>query len=175
MAMNLTSSNWESKTTVKKGNIGENLTKQYLRNQGYIIYSPETEGKHPFDTLIVTPDKKKIGVGEIKTKPKRRCYPDTGIDLRHYNDYISVQNNYNIEVYIFFVDEESKTIYGNTLNKLLAPREVFIRGQHFIYPLTQYGIIYFHIDNTIVIATISDKDASEISKLTTHRAGGQHA
>ena len=102
MVMNLLNSNWNNKTSVKKGTIGENLTKQYLKNSGYIIYSPETGGPHPFDTLIVTPDKKNIGVAEIKTKAKRMLYPDTGIDIRHYNDYLNVQNKYNIEVHIFF-------------------------------------------------------------------------
>ena len=41
--------NWQDKTEVKKGNIGELLVKEFLEKNGFTLYSPVTEGSHKVD------------------------------------------------------------------------------------------------------------------------------
>jgi len=50
---------WQSKTTVKKGNVGEKIVNDYLIKNGYIPYSPNAEGAHPFDRLCASKRQKK--------------------------------------------------------------------------------------------------------------------
>ena len=110
--------NWEDQTTVKKGNIGEDIVSDYFKARNYIPYKPDAEGSHPFDRIMARADKKEIFIAEVKTKARRIYYPDTGIDIRHYDSYKYIQDKYNIDVFIYFVDEYLKTIYGNFLRIL---------------------------------------------------------
>ena len=112
--------NWEDRKTVKKGNIGEEITRQYLESKGYIIYKPLTEGPHSFDNLAIK-GKTNIFIVEVKTKPRRKYYNDTGIDIRHYKTYREVSKKHNLKVFIFFIDEIQGLVYGNDLNNLIKP------------------------------------------------------
>ncbi len=110
--------NWQDKKTVKLGNIGEQLVHDYLAKKGFIVYEPTTDGAHPGDRFVATPDKKTVFMAEIKTKQARRLFPDTGFDLRHFNDYMHVSFKYNMRVFSAFVDSDVGAIYGNWLDEL---------------------------------------------------------
>jgi len=160
MAMN--QPNWQQKLTVKKGNLGEEIISRFLERKGYVIYSPETKDKaHAFDRLAIK-DKEQIIIAEIKTKARRNKYADTGIDKRNYDQYVKIQNKYNIPVFIFFVDEMLKKIYGNWLSKLIIP--IIIEGKQ--YPLILNNIIYFPLVNMIGIAELSEQQITELKKLS---------
>ena len=160
MAMNQT--NWQQKLTVKKGNLGEEIISRFLERKGYVIYSPETKDKaHAFDRLAIK-DKEQIIIAEIKTKARRNKYADTGINKRNYEQYIKIQNKYNIPVFIFFVDEMLKKVYGNWLSKLIIP--IIIEGKQ--YPLILNNIIYFPLINMINIAELSEQQITELKKLS---------
>lgn len=109
--------NWENKTEVKKGNFAEKIIHKYLEDKGYSIYKPTTPGPHCFDRLAIK-DKKYIIIAEIKAKAKLNNYDETGIELRHYNDYKYISDLHKIPIFIFFVDEMLKEIYGNYLSIL---------------------------------------------------------
>ena len=160
MAMN--QPNWQQKLTVKKGNLGEEIISRFLERKGYVIYSPETKDKaHAFDRLAIK-DKEQIIIAEIKTKARRNKYADTGIDKRNYDQYVKIQNKYNIPVFIFFVDEMLKKVYGNWLSKLIIP--IIIEGKQ--YPLILNNIIYFPLVNMINIAELSEQQITELKKLS---------
>lgn len=136
--MKLISSNWQDKASVKKGNIGEGIIRQFLEEKGYIVYEPVTRGPHGFDKLAVR-NKKDVLIAECKTKAKRTYYDDTGIDLRHYKEYKYVYEKHQIDVFLFFVDEHLAEVYGHFLRVLEKPN-----GS---YPLIQNNIIYFPMAN----------------------------
>ena len=149
---------WNGRVSVKKGKLGEDIVRQYLESKGYVIYSPETNGSHPFDKLCINHNGNEIFIAEIKSKPHRIYYPDTGINKNHFLKYKFIQDKYSIDVFLFFVDEISKSIYGNWLSKLIKPRKD--------YPLEQNGIIYFPLDIMLQIAKLEDKQVEELKSLS---------
>lgn len=159
-------STWNSKKTVQKGNIGEVIVNQWLIKNGFIPYIPMELGAHPFDRLCATRDKKTIFVAEVKAKPARIYYPDTGIDIRHYDEYSFITEKYNLDVYIFFVDEDRKEIYGNILSTLIKPRTILHLGRKIDYPLKYKGIIYFPLEAMKKIADLTDQEANDLANLS---------
>jgi len=137
-----TNSDWEERTTVKKGNYGEKLVNNLLEKEGFIMYMPTTPGKHAFDRLAIK-GKKDILMVECKSKAKRKWVDDTGIDIRHFKDYTYISNKHHLYLFIFFIDEYLGEIYGNYLHKLTKPKVIGKRT----YPLEEKGIIYFPMCN----------------------------
>ena len=162
-------SNWQNFTTVKKGNIGEALVNEWLINKGYIPYSPDADGAHPFDRLVASRDKKTIFIADSKAKAKRKYYPDTGINIKHYEEYKFIQDKYSIDVFIFFVDEEARKIYGNYLRIMQAPRKIIHNGKELSYPLIQNDVIYFPVEFMKEIADIPTEQANSMKQLTTKK------
>ena len=115
--------NWEDKKQVKKGNIGEGIMQRYLEEKGYVLYNPTTPGVHTFDNLAIK-DKKNVVIAEAKTKARLTKYECTGIDIRHYEEYEYIRKKHRIPVFIFFIDEWLKEIYGNFLSLLTYERTI---------------------------------------------------
>jgi len=157
------SDSWSEKVSVKKGNIGEEIVFNYLRDLGYVIYRPVTDGAHAFDNLCVSRDKRTIFIAEIKTKEARQYYPDTGININSYNEYKFIERKYNLPVFLFFVDAANQKIYGNFLTRLETPR---VEGEC-SYPLQQNGIIYFPLSNMELVAELTAEQAEAIKKHST--------
>ena len=109
--------NWEDKTTVKKGDFAEDIVHKFLEDKGYIVYVPKTKGAHAFDRMAIK-NKEQAIIAEIKAKAKLNNYDETGFEYRHYLDYKKISTKHNLPVFIFFVDEMLKEIYGNFLSKL---------------------------------------------------------
>ena len=162
-------SDWGSKVTVQKGDIGEAVVDNYLISKGFIPYHPNADGAHPFDRLVASRDKRTIFIADTKSKPARKYYPDTGIDVRHYEQYKFIQDKYHINVFIFFVDEDSGTIYGNVLSKLDEPKTEFNpKTVGWVgYPLVQGGIRYFPLSAMEQIGKIPEDELLKLRKLST--------
>ena len=153
---------WQSKPTVIKGNIGEELVREYLESKGYIVYEPKTNGAHGFDKLAIL-NKKQAIIAECKTKARRNKYPDTGIQIRHYEEYKYISDKHNLPVFIFFIDEMLGQIYGNKLEELVKPNKVGDKQ----YPSKENGIIYFPLANMKVVCGIAEKDAELLKDKST--------
>lgn len=115
--------NFRERETTRKGVIGESLIEKFFMELGYIIYKPINDGAHLIDYILVSPDKKTSIAVDIKTKPRRSRYPDTGIEQCHFEEYLEYSKRHNIKVLILFVDEEQGLIYGNSLDNLEKPLE----------------------------------------------------
>jgi len=158
--------NWEDRPEVQKGNIGEKLVDEYLLRKGIVPYRPIVSQAHPFDRLCASADKKRIYVAEVKTKPRREFYPDTGIDWHHFNDYVFIAMQHSMDVFIYFVDEILKSIYGGELISSLAQtRQVKHQGRVLTYPLKQGKIIYFPLVAMECVAELSDEVCEELAAL----------
>jgi len=158
--------NWEDKPEVRKGNIGERLVDEYLLRKGIVPYRPIVSQAHPFDRLCASADKKRIYVVEVKTKPRREFYPDTGVDFRHFNDYMHISLQHSMDVFLYFVDEILRSIYGGELVGNLAQiRQVRHQGRDLIYPLKHRGIIYFPLSAMEHVASLQDDVCKELAAL----------
>jgi len=156
--------NWQDKPQVKKGNVGEELIRKYLEKNGWIIYEPITEGAHAFDKLCVK-DKKFLVIAEVKTKARLNKLNATGFDVKHYNDYCLIEKKYGIDVFMFFVDEYMREIYGNKLSILRQEYE----AKDGIYPKLIAGdkIIIFSLDKMIHVADIPNDKVEQLKKYST--------
>lgn len=146
--------------------MGERLVDKFLADKGFISYSPKVEGAHPFDRLCASNDKRTVFVAEVKSKARRTFYPDTGIDKRHLCDYRGISNKYNMHVFIFFVDEGEKRIYGNWIHELMKPRDVQHKGRILKYPLEQGAIVFFPLEAMLDICAIDGVQANELRGLS---------
>lgn len=171
-------------STTKKGSLGDAICRAHLESLGYVVYEPVTNGAHPFDKLCATKDKKTLVIVEVKTKPSRYWYPDTGINISHFKDYMRVQMKYQITVCIFFVDEIKLEIYGGKLNDMNAARLVEFtdrkgRTKTKNYPAREGNIIFFAIESMKKICDITKEQAEEIKSYSTRSSaynyeGAQH-
>lgn len=171
---------WEDRQEVKLGNLGELLYDEHLRREGNVVVYKPTGGPHPFDRLCATTDKSTVFVGEVKTKPARRLFPDTGLNLSQYEDYTRVRDRHNLRVFLAFVDHDRQQIYGNWLDELEKTRIVrheWIddRGRKWSknrrYPLRQpnsKGVmeIYFPLEAMDDISDLTDEAVARLASLS---------
>lgn len=154
---------WEDRINVKKGNLGEKIVTDWLHKKGLIVYETITDAPHAFDKLV-SKGKDILVIAEVKTKPRRMYYPDTGIDIRHYNEYVEVSKKYNIPVCLFFVDEYLRQVYCGYLSELIKPKVVKFKNKELTYPLCLNNIIYFYQPDMTVIHQLSKAEVDEIKK-----------
>lgn len=154
---------WQDKIEVKKGNLGEQVVRNWLHKNDLIVYEPISDAAHGFDKLVSF-GKEKLVIVEVKTKPSRIYYPDTGIDEKIYNSYIRISKRYNLPIYIFFVDEHKGQIYYTDLIEVSKEKKVLYNNKEIKYPLLSKGIIYFYQPDMKVIYNLTEKEKKEIMK-----------
>lgn len=160
---------WHEKIEVKKGDLGEKIVDAYLNSKNMVVYSTNYNGAHPFDRLLSLPDKSQLFIADIKTKPGRLYYPDTGINIKHFKEYIHIQNLHNIKVFLFFVDQVKEKIYGNFLHELVKPYEIEHNDKIIKYPLESSGIIYFPLFNMRNICDLTQDYVNDLKRLSSGR------
>jgi hypothetical protein len=161
----------------KKGKAGEALIDEMVAKRGqYSPYAPIFEGSHPFDRLLVSKDKKKLLILEVKSVTVRKYYPDTGISIAHWEEYNHIIDSYGLDVFIVFVDETLREVYGNYLTVLQKDTTVTHNGRTLQYPKKERNfsavggyIMYFPLCNMIRnLFTIDDQTANELQALSNY-------
>jgi len=159
-------SDFRKKSTTIKGTYGEDICFEYLRRKGHTIYRPDCDERaHPFDTLVVHGQELTITIADVKTKPRREAYPDTGINERHFCKYTTASVRNKLRVFLFFVDESSAKIYGNFLDVLNERHEVIHNGKKLVYPMHYGGIIYFPLERMITICRIKPEEMGKLREM----------
>lgn len=148
--------NWEDKTEVKAGNIGERLVQMCLTQMGFIVYKPVTEGSHKIDYFAHSGIDKKVISCEVKTKRRRAKYSDTGINISHYEQYNDIKEKHNINTFLFFVDIHEGWIYGQWLHKL-------VNGEK------RDGIIYWGLEQMKKVRELSEYEINAIATYSTEK------
>lgn len=176
--------------TLAQGQVGESLISRYLRSKGWLIfpaYEKEIDnGKGPRLFLpygmpkaeLVAPDLqglkyRKVGIPEIrwfeaKSKSTATFYRkkqrwQTGIDKRHYQDYVRVQEVSSCAVWLLFLQENNA---HNNAPDGVAPCPTGLFGcpitQHwsddgwYIRDGKRYDMVYWGIEELKLIAPLSD-------------------
>lgn len=105
-------------TSLKKGDIGEQIFRKYLEDRGWIVYCPFTKDKaHYFDQLA-TKNKEKVIALDIKTKARLNKWAKTGINIKSYNEYMKFVKTVNVPFYLVFIDDKNGDVYTQELKKL---------------------------------------------------------
>lgn len=171
-------------TTTKKGYKGEAVEalKKYFKEKGCNFYPCGSEDRHICDGFItrvktgfiteevITKLKKLVFLEDMKTKPKRIYYNDTGFNLINYAEYKAICKLHNTEIFISFVDERSMSVYGNWLRKLEEEWvEKYDNGKtiHYSNGYIENGIIYFPLHNMDTIGKLTPKETTDIRNLNT--------
>ena len=140
---------WFDDMNLNMGDFGEELVENYLFGEGYNIYYPTQDVKHSWDGFAVNVLHETFAF-DVKTKPRRQNYEDTGINIKHFNVYKKSELPFKL----FFVDGYEKKIYGNYLT--------ILKEKDGIYPLKQKGIIYFPLNKMITYKKLDDDEAEFI-------------
>lgn len=148
-------------TCLAKGEYGESIVRRLFEEKGYIVYNPKTKGAHPFDIFALNTGKPCIAA-DVKSKPRRILYPDTGISLKHYNIYLNFSKAHSMEFWIIFVDQNSGDIYGNTISKLDVPRIIDNRT----YPLNEDKTRYWPVKAMRFFHKLTDQEMKELNRLS---------
>jgi hypothetical protein len=157
------------KETTKYGDYGEDIVKEYLHKKGIQTMSNDEDKQHPFDILQIIKEKDtwKISMADVKTKPKLREYNGTGINIKHYNIYKFLQEVYNMEFFIYFIDETLGKCYGNYLNILETPQI----DNNKTYPMNPFpsedgdDLIIFHINNMVDQFVLTSEQLTKLKEL----------
>lgn len=163
---------FKTKSTTLKGTYAERLVLEFLDRQRVQVYTPHPhwqEKPHGIDGFGLHRSKLKLFGFDIKAKARRTHYPDTGIDLRHYGSYKFIEQHNGIQVYLFFVDEYIKKMYGNWLSVLEHERCVQHQDELLAYPRRERNIIYFPLEAMVDICKISDESAGALQLASTRR------
>jgi len=178
--------NWQDKTTVKKGNIGEEICRNLLEGQGFVVYNPVTDAAHVIDFFCHKSNKELIAA-EVKTKrrtlknywyrdskvkskgiaaPELIGIPGTGFNRKSAKEYWHLHKKHNIDVVLFFVDDFEGCIYGGRFSKLLHYGTKMKTADQVVFPLDKMNVfcrLSTHEKNLIASITNCKYDYSSHS------------
>ena len=156
--------------TTRKGTIAERYVRDVLVSMGWHIYTYSADQSHPVDMLAIAPNRQLVGV-EVKCKCARIYYPDTGIDRNDYYAYHNLQSQLNLPVLLLFVDNYSRTVYGNYLDNLSQPLTIVDNKRELVYPMITEQYVYFPLQ---LMEHYSDIPPAIVAQLNTRTHGKYH-
>lgn len=163
----LKNSEFEQLTTTQKGNVGERIIQDFLEQKDFVCYRPITEKGHPFDFLAIK-DKTLAIAAEVKTKALMSKMPATGFDEKHFKYYMEFAIKHQILIFIFFVDESLKQIYGNWLHELEKPCTVGDKQYPFVMKCKNGKTIRLYPYSKMkIIANLNDETVEQLKQLST--------
>jgi len=137
-------------TPVEKGKYAEEkVIRPQLIREGWMAY--ETQDEYAtLDSWWLHKFTKKIMALQVKAKPARTHYPDTGFDTSSYRNYLDIMRTNGQDIMCVFVDEHAELVYRQWLSVLEKPTLIYWNGNNLKYPLVQktYGntIIYYPVE-----------------------------
>lgn len=140
------------KTSLIKGEIGEEIVTEYLEKKGWIVYRPYTKDKaHYFDMLCTFQKEKTIAI-DVKTKARLNKWNAQGINIKAYNEYLNFVHKTNVNFYLIFVDDKNGDVHSADITKL--KNSIAVNNNIIAWPVTEMKHLF----------TISDKDINRISE-----------
>jgi hypothetical protein len=148
---------------IAKGRIGEEIVRDFLQQEGYVIYEPIKSEPHPFDKVCVK-DKSKLYLIEVKTKQSTDT-GEYGIDNLSLNTYKYFLKEYNLPMLVFFIDYNIniKELRYTSLTNLLKPTTVNNKEYPYIMYLPSKEVCMFHMSSTKLIRTLTDVEYNTLT------------
>jgi Holliday junction resolvase len=137
---------------LKKGELGEQIIRNYLEERGWVVYCPFTKDKAHYFDMLCTYNKEKVIAIDVKTKARLNKWNAQGINIKSYNEYLNFQNTTHVNFYLIFIDDKTGDVHLADLSKL----------QNHIY--INNNIIAWNLNDMQFLFKISDKEIEELSK-----------
>ena len=146
----------------KKGEIGEGIIINMIKNSypNYDILKHSIKDKaHWIDIIIMNKKNNDIRFVEVKTKARMNKFPMTGIDLKHYKEYLKLYLKTKIEILIYFIDDKIGNIYLLPISKAIE-----LENQDKYKTFKNGEIICWFLDDMKYIKKISENKIKELTK-----------
>ena len=154
--------------TARKGELGEQFGDRFLRSIGWEVFKPGGNGAHSFDRLVVRRTDRSAMIADTKSKPARVKYRDTGIDMRHRDEYLEMSKRLTVECLLVFVDEDAGRVYGDFLSVLERHRRVDIGKEYktrvLDYPRTEWTRYSDRIEEIRYYPLIAMRDLGQLTE-----------
>ena len=108
---------FEDTPQYKKGKLGEQLVREMIIKNGWVVYTPSEGQAHAFD-ILATKNKTRIIAIDVKTKARLNKWEAQGINRRTYIEYCYFSEKHNIPFYLVFVDDKNGEIHAVNIAKL---------------------------------------------------------
>lgn len=105
-------------TALKKGEIGEQIVREYLERKGWVVYFPFTKNKAHYFDMLATMEKEKVIAIDVKTKARLNKWPAQGINKKAYQEYKTFTEKVNVPFFLIFVDDKSGDVHAGELVKM---------------------------------------------------------
>jgi len=99
------------KNRLKKGELGEQIIREYFEQKGWIAYCPFTKNKAHYFDILATKDKEKVIALDVKTKARLNKWDAQGININHYDQYMDFIKKVNVPFYLIFVDDKNGDVH----------------------------------------------------------------
>lgn len=147
---------------LRVGAVGEEIVRNILFDQGYVVYEPVRGEAHPFDKVAVK-DKTNLYLVEVKTKQStdKGSY---GINVSSVNTYKYFLKEYELPMLVFFVDYNPSVlqIRYTTLRNLLTEIEVDNKKYPYTIKNTNGEVNMFHMNSTKLIRELTEEENNNI-------------
>jgi len=136
---------------LKKGELGEDIIRDYLEKKGWIVYFPFTKNKaHAFD-MLCTYKKEKVFALDVKTKARLNKLPAQGINLKSYNEYLHFKKSMDINFYLVFIDDKNGDVHSFEIGKEIKN---FTMGK----------IIFWYLEDMKYLFNIGKENITKLSE-----------
>ena len=135
-------------TTTKLGKVGETYIAEFAKSKKSKAYIPAKDESYPVDSICISGNT--IWFLEVKTKPRRKWYEDTGCDLNDFKLYCTLDG----PVYILWADFITESLYGAWLDDL-KPVLKEEKGKY----------AYFPLSSMTTYRTLTTPEVEELKKL----------
>jgi hypothetical protein len=103
---------------VDKGDIGEEIIKEYLEKKGYTVYKHSTQDKPHWIDAFAAKGKEKLMAYDVKTKARFNKWPAQGINKSSHEEYKKLAEQFGVPFFLFFVDDKNGNVHAANLEKL---------------------------------------------------------
>jgi len=126
------------KTAMKKGELGELYFREFLERRGWVAYTPASRNRPHFCDIFATRGKAEFALFDVKTKARLNYRPATGIDNRHYLEYLGFAKKYAIPFYLVFINDKDGAVHFSNILDLWRGGSGFFEknGEIICWPLS---------------------------------------
>lgn len=114
--MGMTQKSFE--TALKKGELGEQIVREWLEKRGWVVYFPFTKDRAHYFDMFATKNKEQAVAIDVKTKARFNNFAAQGIDLRAYKQYMNFVEKTKVKFYVVFVDDKCGDVHACEIAKM---------------------------------------------------------